>query len=258
MFVRTLPRSMSHGAIMYALAFALIMAVSFLAGCSGATDPTQKQPLKPAMNIIGGDAQSDTVTRQLPSPLAVQVVQTVSGELRLNMTGNGLHPRFTGTPMANIIVNFQVQEAGCGKPFAGSQITDTNGNAKELWILGQKAGNCTMKAVAVDRTTGAPLTFDTFQASALPDTVVAFRFDAAGYTLKVGDTLWLANHLIQIRDQYNNTYASVPAFTWSFNFRSTPAERNTTPYAIMPDTATPTIYVWIGSVSAGAYLNPSK
>lgn len=250
MFARALPKSFSHGAIVYALIFALIAVMSFVSGCSSSTAPTTKTAGAPKLNIIGGDQQSDTVVRQLPAPLAVQVVSTVSG-LRMNITGaNVTAPRYTGTPIPNLIVNFQVQEDGCGKPFAGSQITDTNGNAKELWILGTKAGSCTMKAVAVDRTTGAPLTFDTFSAQALPDTVVDFKWTTGLLHVKAGDTVNVAALITRVTDGYGNVYSTLPAISWSFSsngpWQSGPC--------VIPTDVPAVLYAKVGTVVGGVML----
>jgi hypothetical protein len=104
------------------------------------------------MTVVTGDAQSDTIGALLATPIRVQAVRVDPVTLAT-------------TPAANQIVNFVAVETGCGRAFAGSAITDANGNATDRWELGTKTGICHMEVRTVDQVTGQPVVYATASAT---------------------------------------------------------------------------------------------
>ncbi|HEX8431718.1 MAG TPA: hypothetical protein VF625_10530, partial [Longimicrobium sp.] len=129
------------------VAVSLVLA---LTACSG--DGPSLPPLTSAttrITIVGGNNQSTPVAQQLPEPLVVKVTDE------------------DGNPRQGVLLNFVVPDAECGRPFAGSAVTDAQGEARERWDLGTRAKKCQMEARAVDQKTGTPLVFATFEATAV-------------------------------------------------------------------------------------------
>ena len=109
-----------------------LLAVALL-GCGSATDPSVDDLLLTAsLAVIAGNLQTDTIEAQLADPLTIALKTD------------------TEDPIPGALVNFVVVEEDCGRPFAGSALTDAEGLASELWRLGTEAGLCTMEARAVD------------------------------------------------------------------------------------------------------------
>lgn len=129
---------------------ALLAAAVLAAGCENPSG--SRRPGPPAqMEIVAGDEQRDTVGQQLPQPLVVRVVDE------------------RGRPVPDQIINFRVT-AGGGSVFAGSALTNRDGEARERWTLGTAAGDTQrVEARAVDPQTGAALVLGTFKAVGLAD-----------------------------------------------------------------------------------------
>lgn len=139
------------------------LALLALAACGGDSPTVREEPTpepidysRVSLNIVGGDAQTDTVMRELDQALAVEV-RTPDGR-----------------PVPNVGVSFVVTdtEYRCGRPFAGSAVTNATGRAMERWTLGHVAGTCTMEVRAVNPETGQAIVYKTFTATAVPDTFV--------------------------------------------------------------------------------------
>jgi hypothetical protein len=118
----------------------LMLAAAAVLGC-------QKDPAAPAPHLLAakiiivvGDSQAGTVHAALPAPVVVRVLDD------------------SQRPMHGQLVNFVVTSGG-GHVFAGSALTDTSGEARELWTLGDTAGIQHLAARAVDPTTGEAITF---------------------------------------------------------------------------------------------------
>src|SRR5690242_12168051 len=114
-------------------------------GCGGSTEPSGPKPMASAIEVLGGDNQTDTVARELPVAILVRVTDTIGGVV---------------TPLRGQLVNFVVASGG-GHVFAGSALTDSLGRAQERWTLGTGAGVQTLEARAVDAATGAPIVYAT-------------------------------------------------------------------------------------------------
>jgi hypothetical protein len=99
-----------------------------IAACSDSSGPDLRQSL--SLQVVSGDSQIDTVARTLPDPIIIRIEDTA------------------GRAVRGQIVNFVVT-AGGGSVFAGSAITNEQGQAQEIWTLGTAAGEQELEARAV-------------------------------------------------------------------------------------------------------------
>ncbi|MBW3572352.1 MAG: Ig-like domain-containing protein, partial [Gemmatimonadetes bacterium] len=114
------------------------------AGCTGELVGGGQIPAR--VVVVSGDMQFATVGTEVPQPLVVRVVDD------------------RNRPVKNQLVNFVVT-AGGGSVFAGSAITNAEGEARERWTLGTVAGDTQrVEARAVDPATGQALVFAVFRA----------------------------------------------------------------------------------------------
>ena len=129
---------------------ALVPAFLLALSCDDGTSPELPGP--PAVLVlVSGDEQADTVGQELPGALVVRVEDA------------------DGDPVPGQLVNFVVT-AGGGSVFAGSALTNADGEARERWTLGTSTADSQRVEVrAVDPETGDKLVFATFAAVALPD-----------------------------------------------------------------------------------------
>jgi hypothetical protein len=132
------------------VAFLLPAAALMLTGCdqpsasSGGAIPAN-------LTIVSGDLQTGVVGNDLPAPLVIRVTDA------------------RGKGVAGQVVNFRVT-VGSGSVFGGTAITNSDGYAREIWTLGTTARDTQrVQARAVDASTGQPLIFAAFRATAQPD-----------------------------------------------------------------------------------------
>ncbi|HEV8263729.1 MAG TPA: hypothetical protein VGQ06_02180 [Gemmatimonadales bacterium] len=111
------------------------------------------------MTIIAGDKQDDTVGRELPAAITVQVTNAQ-----------------TLAPLPGVLINWHVVSGG-GSVFAGTALTDVLGMARERWTLGPIVGEQAMEARMID-SLGNPIVYARVTATAKPD--VATHFDLVG------------------------------------------------------------------------------
>jgi hypothetical protein len=196
-----------------------LMMVLTVVACSGGEASAPKPPkLIPAsLSVVSGDQQQDTVMATLAQPVAVVVTTSApSGAISLSLSVAGSPQATTGTPVPNQIINFRVTDPDCGQPFAGTAITDAQGQAKERWELGNRAKLCHMEARAVDQATGAPLVFDTASATATAGKARVMHwggpYTAGLPTLSMapGDSLDLHTVISALADSYGNAVAVGP------------------------------------------------
>lgn len=190
-----------------------IVVLALAAACGGDANAPKTSKLTPAaLSVVSGDQQQDTVMATLAQPVAIVVTADgPSGSLSLSLSVVG-SPQLatTGTPVPGQIINFRVTDPDCGQPFAGTAITDAQGQAKERWELGTRAKLCHMEARAVDQVTGAPLVFDTATAVAVPATPWSFAWTGASgasgiqLTMAPGDSIDLHTVITAIADRYGN------------------------------------------------------
>lgn len=181
---------------------AVVAAIVFSHCTNEAVNPSQgvgtSSGYPAVMQILSGDKQSGVVGTQLAAPLVVRVLDS------------------TQSPVQGQLINFRVVSGG-GSVFAGASITNDSGTAQELWTLGTStaaADSQQVQARAVNNTTGAPIVFAVFRATALPGppaslTKVSGDNQSAPPGTPLGDSL-----VIKVADQYNNPAVGV-ATTWT-------------------------------------------
>jgi hypothetical protein len=168
-------------------ALAAILAVVTVASTCG-KDTTGPAPAGPAaaMQIVAGDQQPAQVGTELPSPLVVKVLDA------------------QGRVVPGQVVNFRVTSGG-GSVFAGVASTNDSGVARERWTLGTStADSQRVEARAVDNVTGAPLTFATFKATAIPGPAASASIPAGGSQSGSLGTVLPESLTVRVVDRYTN------------------------------------------------------
>lgn len=162
----------------------LPLAALLVAACDNPSGLGHGVPAK--LMLVAGDLQTDTVGTEVAAPLVVRVLDEDE------------------RPVADQLVNFVVT-AGGGSVFAGSALTNRDGEARERWTLGTVAGDTQrVEARAVSQSGGQALVFATFRAVGVPDVPAtaavvgpSVRSGAAG--TPVQDSL-----AIKVVDKYGN------------------------------------------------------
>jgi Bacterial Ig-like domain (group 1) len=134
----------------------VLVALSLACSGDGGTTPG----VAAALNVVSGDHQTAPPNTELPQPLVVRVTDA------------------NGQPVEGQVVNFHVTGGG-GSMFAGAGSTNADGIVQDRWTLGPADGPQTAEARAVDNTTGAPLVFATFAATAASPPTLS-RVDIVG------------------------------------------------------------------------------
>lgn len=175
------------------LAAAVLLAA---AACDNPSDSSRSGP--PArLDVLSGDQQTDTVGQELPQPLVVRVTDD------------------RGRPVRNQVVVFRIVSQTGGSLFAGTAITNNDGEVRERWTLGTVADSQKVEARAVDPATGQALVFGTFRATAVPDAPAALQRQAELISGQSGQAL--ADSIrARVIDQHGNGIPGV-TITWSAN-----------------------------------------
>jgi adhesin/invasin len=178
---------------MIAGASALLLGL-LAAGCTGELVGGGQIPAK--MLVVSGDLQTGTVGTELAQPLVVRVVDD------------------RDRPVRNQLVNFVVT-AGGGSVFAGSAITNADGEARERWTLGTVAGDTQrVEARAVDPTTGQALVFAVFRAVGTPAALASLTPWYNGTLGGAVSSLLADSIAVVVRDSYGNPVPGA-SVTWS-------------------------------------------
>lgn len=166
-----------------------------LAGCGESVTETPLDPLAVAqLDIVSGADQVDTIEARL-APITVQLVTAV-----------------TGADMSGQLVNFRVVEEGCGDVWAGSSLTDANGQAADLWDLGTKPGLCHLEARVVDAD-GTPRVLAQTTATVEPGRAASLRILPNRVRVFVGATLDLDTLPREVEDRRGNQVTDAPRWT---------------------------------------------
>jgi hypothetical protein len=141
--------------------------------------------LEPAsLQIVAGNQQTDTVASTL-DPIVVRILDAEQ------------------KAVLGQIVNFVVIQGG-GSVFAGSAITNDEGQAQEIWTLGTTAGEQALEARAVDATTGEALVFGSIRAMAIPDVAVTLEIEPDTLAGFVNIRIPLEELSVTATDEYGN------------------------------------------------------
>jgi Big-like domain-containing protein len=148
-----------------------------------------------ALTVAAGTQQSGTAGKQLPQPLRVLVTDA------------------KGRPVQGQLVTFHVILGG-GSVFSGASISDANGIAQDRWTLGTRITEPQeVEARAVD-STGTPLVFATFTATAVADSVATVVAVGGNRQTAPPAATLLAPCQASVLDQYANPVAGAE-ITWT-------------------------------------------
>lgn len=169
---------------------AALFAVLALAACDSAgPEVIDLRTVPAALTVVSGDLQTDTISAMLAGPITVELVTAEGSQ-----------------PIAGASVSFVVVQPGCGRPFAGSAITNAQGRASERWELGTKVGGCTMEARAVDAD-GTPRVLASLSSTIQPGKADSIAIDERAVTLFVGQSLDTAG-MVRAWDRARNRTAT--------------------------------------------------
>jgi hypothetical protein len=164
----------------------VLLAGPVLLSCRGDGPAGNSRQVPAALQVVSGDAQQDTVGKELAAPVVVRVVDA------------------EGRPVAGQAVNFRVTGGG-GSVFAGAAVTGADGIVRERWTLGTSTADAqTLEARAVDNSTGAGLVFGAFTATPLADAPAVMEYVSGNGQrgapgAELGDSL-----LVRLLDEYGN------------------------------------------------------
>jgi Big-like domain-containing protein len=166
---------------------AAAVATFLIANSCGDSSTGPKQAGPPAqVDIVSGDGQEGTVGKELPKAVVAKVVD-----------GNGI-------PVPGQSVNFVVTSGG-GRVFAGSSISNALGIVQEIWRLGTVAGEAQrLEARAVDNTTGQPIVFAAFTATAVADEASALQMTTQPGTPARSRVVLSTQPVVRLVDRYGN------------------------------------------------------
>jgi len=160
-----------------------------LASCDRPVSPPAGGSL--TFQVVSGDQQTGAAGIQLPAALVVKVTKPDGG------------------PLKDQILNFRVI-AGGGSVFGGTEITNNDGVARELWTLGPKAGEPQRIEVrAVNPATGEPQVFAVFTATAVAGPPARMSKLAGDHQeVEPGETAPIPPS-VKLEDQFGNPTANI-------------------------------------------------
>src|SRR5436853_6874628 len=168
-------------------AAAIALATLGLSSCDHS--PTMPRLDQLTFDVVSGDAQTSIVGTQL-APLVVKVT---SG----------------GNPVAQQILNFRVLSGG-GSVYGGTELTDNDGIAQEIWTLGTDASQPQQVEVrAVESSTGAQRVFATFTATAIADRAYSLSASAGNNQTAVAGRAVPISPAVRVADRYGNPIGGV-------------------------------------------------
>lgn len=185
----------------------IIAALPFTAVACG-KDAAAPKVIVPSLSIVAGQAQTDTVGKTLPVQLGAKLTDAA-----------------TGLPLPGRVLNWVVVSGG-GQVFAAVTQTGSDGLGKNSWTLGTSAGGQKVVARYIDPETGAPVTLDTANATAIPGPPTRFSLPGAQDTSIARSQLPNDSDVLfeyELRDQFGNISwncagkSSPAAWTWTFN-----------------------------------------
>jgi len=170
------------------LAAAAIAAMTLgLFSCDAA--PTAPRLDQLTLDVVSGNGQSGVVGTEV-APLIVIV-------------------RSNGNPVPLQVLNFRVVSGG-GSVYGGTELTDNDGIAQEIWTLGTDASQPQQVEVrAVESSTGAQKVFATFTATAIADRAYSLSASAGNNQTAVAGSAVPISPAVRVADRYGNPIGGV-------------------------------------------------
>ena len=159
----------------------LVLTLAIL-GCRDATTPAG--PLA-QVQLVSGGGQIGVVHTTLPDPIVAR-----------------LHDA-QGRVVRGQLVNFVVVQGG-GHVFAGSAISNANGEVREVWTLGDVSGAQALEVRAVDQATGTPVVFARIEATAEAAPATAVWLSFTDTVVFLGQAIDLLPAVASANDVYGN------------------------------------------------------
>lgn len=88
--------------------------------------------------------------------------------------------------------------------FADFSITNAEGEVRDCWTLGTKAGSQTLEARAVDPTTGEQLVFAVVHANATPSYGFDMSVENVNVPVALGDSVDVQPYIVNVVDRFDN------------------------------------------------------
>lgn len=170
-----------------------MLALLALAACSDSMGPKTGPPAR--LDVVSGDLQTGAAGDELSQPLVVRVVDAKN------------------KPVKGQVVNFLVT-AGNGAVFAGTALTNDNGEARERWRLDTTVGDTQrVEARAVDATTGQAQLFAVFRAVGRPGAPATLTTMRAAAATAVAESPFADSLSVLARDQFGHPVPGA-VITW--------------------------------------------
>lgn len=140
----------------------------------------------PRLEIVAGDNQTSEVATRLSTELHARVLRDSSG---------------VSVAVPEMLVEWHVLTEGGGEPFLTTTQTTAEGDVRNFWDLGTKAGLHEMEVRAF--LDGNPVSVVVFNAEATPGPAVLLDFAIDSFPLWVGNGFSISDNLTSF-DQYGN------------------------------------------------------
>ncbi len=178
------------------IALGAIISSIVVGSCGDSTSPDGTPGPAASFVIVSGDHQEDTVGQELPQPLVARITDA------------------SGRAVPGAVVSFVVTSGG-GSVFSPAAQANAQGVVQNRWTLGTSTAPPQQVEVrAVNPTTGAPIVFGRFQATARPDRPATLAKTAGdGQQGIAGATLPNAPE-VRVTDQYGNPVPGV-SVSWA-------------------------------------------
>jgi hypothetical protein len=167
--------------------FPRLLYLAFPLWLGGCGEPTANGAL--SLSVLSGGSQQGLPGQQLAEPIVVRVTD-----------GNG--------PVEGVLINFVVVQGG-GQVFAGAALTNSRGEARERWTLGEMGENV-IEARGVDQTTGEAIVYARIIAHAVAGPVATLTVYPEVPQLRLLDSLVDVTQFVVAQDAAGNVVPEPP------------------------------------------------
>jgi N-acetylneuraminic acid mutarotase len=151
--------------------------------------PTAPHLSQLTLDVVSGNGQSGVVGTEVATLIVIV--------------------RSNGNPVPLQVLNFRVLSGG-GSVYGGTELTDNNGIAQEIWTLGTNASQPQRVEVrAVESSTGAQKVFATFTATVIADRAYSVSASAGDNQSAVAGSAVPISPAVRVADQYGNPISGV-------------------------------------------------